>query len=133
ETSITLPQVSFEDIVAPIKNHHLVIAAKEHRRALAAQLQQCFHYLAGCWPSIDVIPKENNSIFSVRLDMSQKADECLVTTMYVSDGQGAHSGFVRLAFREAAYHFYCGENEIQASLISSASVGATPTPATKFG
>ena len=29
--------------------------------------------------------------------------------------------------------FYCGENEIQASLISSASVGATPTPATNFG
>src|ERR1035441_5286086 len=27
----------------------------------------------------------------------------------------------------------CGENEIQASLISSASVGATPTPATNFG
>ena len=26
--------------------------------------------------------------------------------------------------------FHCGENEIQASLISSASVGATPTPAT---
>ena len=26
--------------------------------------------------------------------------------------------------------FLCGENEIQASLISSASVGATPTPAT---
>jgi hypothetical protein len=26
--------------------------------------------------------------------------------------------------------FYCGKNEIQASLISSASVGATPTPAT---
>ena len=29
--------------------------------------------------------------------------------------------------------FHCGENEIQASLISSASVGATPTPATNFG
>ena len=29
--------------------------------------------------------------------------------------------------------FYCGENEIQASLISSASVGATPTPATNLG
>src|SRR6266446_6628897 len=29
--------------------------------------------------------------------------------------------------------FHCGENEIQASLISSASVGATPTPATYFG
>ena len=28
--------------------------------------------------------------------------------------------------------FNCGENEIQASLISSASVGATPTPATNF-
>src|SRR5206468_8297018 len=28
--------------------------------------------------------------------------------------------------------FHCGENEIQASLISSASVGATPTPATIF-
>src|SRR5260221_13376872 len=28
--------------------------------------------------------------------------------------------------------FYRGENEIQASLISSASVGATPTPATIF-
>ena len=28
--------------------------------------------------------------------------------------------------------FYCGVNEIQASLISSASVGATPTPATNF-
>jgi len=28
--------------------------------------------------------------------------------------------------------FYCGENEIQASLISSASVGATPTPATNL-
>src|ERR1700688_2177580 len=28
--------------------------------------------------------------------------------------------------------FYRGENEIQASLISSASVGATPTPATTF-
>ena len=28
--------------------------------------------------------------------------------------------------------FHCGENEIQASLISSASVGATPTPATNF-
>ena len=28
--------------------------------------------------------------------------------------------------------FYCGENEIQASLISSASVGATPTPATNI-
>jgi hypothetical protein len=28
--------------------------------------------------------------------------------------------------------FYRGENEIQASLISSASVGATPTPATNF-
>src|SRR5215472_15264305 len=26
--------------------------------------------------------------------------------------------------------FHCGENEIRASLISSASVGATPTPAT---
>ena len=26
----------------------------------------------------------------------------------------------------------CGENEIQASLISSAFVGATPTPATNF-
>ena len=26
--------------------------------------------------------------------------------------------------------FHCGENEIQASLISSTSVGATPTPAT---
>jgi hypothetical protein len=26
----------------------------------------------------------------------------------------------------------CGENEIQASLISSASVGATPTPATNI-
>ena len=30
-------------------------------------------------------------------------------------------------------NFNCGENEIQASLISSASVGATPTPATNFG
>jgi hypothetical protein len=29
-----------------------------------------------------------------------------------------------------ACHFNCGENEIQASFISSASVGATPTPAT---
>src|SRR5450759_3384121 len=29
--------------------------------------------------------------------------------------------------------FHCGENEIQASLISSASVGATPTPATILG
>ena len=29
--------------------------------------------------------------------------------------------------------FHCGENEIQASLISSASVGATPTPATNLG
>ena len=28
--------------------------------------------------------------------------------------------------------FRCGENEIQASLISSASVGATPTPATSL-
>ena len=28
---------------------------------------------------------------------------------------------------------YCGENEIQASLISSASVDATPTPATNIG
>ena len=28
--------------------------------------------------------------------------------------------------------FHCGENEIQASPISSASVGATPTPATNF-
>ena len=28
--------------------------------------------------------------------------------------------------------FHCGENEIQASLISSASVGATPTPATNL-
>jgi len=28
--------------------------------------------------------------------------------------------------------FYCGENEIQASPISSASVGATPTPATNL-
>jgi hypothetical protein len=28
--------------------------------------------------------------------------------------------------------FHCGENEIQASLISSASVGATPTPATSL-
>src|SRR5207247_626660 len=28
--------------------------------------------------------------------------------------------------------FNCGENEIQASLISSASVGATPTPATSL-
>ena len=28
--------------------------------------------------------------------------------------------------------FNCGENEIQASLISSASVGATPTPATNI-
>ena len=28
--------------------------------------------------------------------------------------------------------FHCGENEIQASLISSASVGATPTPATNI-
>ncbi len=30
-------------------------------------------------------------------------------------------------------NFNCGENEIQASLISSASVGATPTSATNFG
>ena len=29
--------------------------------------------------------------------------------------------------------FHCGENEIQVSLISSTSVGATPTPATNFG
>ena len=29
-------------------------------------------------------------------------------------------------------NFNCGENEIQASLISSASVGATPTPATNI-
>ena len=29
--------------------------------------------------------------------------------------------------------FHCGENEIQASLISSASVGATPTPAINLG
>jgi hypothetical protein len=29
--------------------------------------------------------------------------------------------------------FHCGENQIQASLINSASVGATPTPATIFG
>jgi hypothetical protein len=29
-------------------------------------------------------------------------------------------------------NFHCGENEIRASLISSASVGATPTPATIF-
>ena len=28
--------------------------------------------------------------------------------------------------------FHCGENEIQESLISSTSVGATPTPATTF-
>src|SRR5260221_8459459 len=31
-----------------------------------------------------------------------------------------------------AGRFYCGENEIQASLISSASGGATPTPATSL-
>ena len=31
-----------------------------------------------------------------------------------------------------AGHFYCGENEIQVSLISSTFVGATPTPATTF-
>ena len=31
------------------------------------------------------------------------------------------------------HQFHCGENEIQASLISSASVGATPTPATNLG
>ena len=30
------------------------------------------------------------------------------------------------------HHFYCGENEIQVSLISSTFVGATPTPATTF-
>ena len=30
-------------------------------------------------------------------------------------------------------NFNCGENEIQVSLISFASVGATPTPATIFG
>ncbi len=29
--------------------------------------------------------------------------------------------------------FHCGENEIQASLINSASVGATPTPAANLG
>ena len=33
---------------------------------------------------------------------------------------------------KAACQFHCGENEIRASLISSAFVGATPTPATIF-
>ena len=37
--------------------------------------------------------------------------------------------FARASARQA--NFNCGENEIQASLINSASVGATPTPATK--
>ena len=32
----------------------------------------------------------------------------------------------------SASHLHCGENEIQASLISSASVGAIPAPATKI-
>jgi hypothetical protein len=36
------------------------------------------------------------------------------------------------ALPAASTNFNRGENEIQASLISSASVGATPTPATNF-
>ena len=36
------------------------------------------------------------------------------------------------AFLVLNSQFNCGENEIQASLISSASVGATPTPATSL-
>ena len=41
----------------------------------------------------------------------------------------AHAG----ALPADSTNINCGENEIQASLISSASVGATPTPATNFG
>ena len=41
----------------------------------------------------------------------------------------AHMGAVPID----STNFNCGENEIQASLISSASVGATPTPATNLG
>ena len=41
----------------------------------------------------------------------------------------AHAG----ALPADSTNINCGENEIQASLISSASVGATPTPATNLG
>ena len=41
----------------------------------------------------------------------------------------AHMGAVPID----STNFNCGENEIQASLISSASVSATPTPATNLG
>ena len=40
----------------------------------------------------------------------------------------AHAG----ALPADSTNFNCGENEIQASLISSASAGATPTPATSL-
>src|SRR5580704_4394192 len=40
------------------------------------------------------------------------------------------SKLMRERYPPDSTNFNCGENEIQASLISSASVGATPTPAT---
>ena len=50
-------------------------------------------------------------------------------------GSRAEAGFVIVVLWATARqaNFNCGENEIQASLISSASVGATPTPATISG
>src|SRR5690349_3093638 len=50
--------------------------------------------------------------------------------MNVSDGQCAHILCGSIGVRGCYFQIYCGENEIQASLISSDSAGATPAPAT---
>ena len=74
-----------------------------------------------------------------RVSKTQFARGSTETSRQFSRGRGrqvmhlpckqAHAG----ALPADSTNFNCGENEIQASLISSASVGATPTPATNLG
>jgi hypothetical protein len=73
-----------------------------------------------------------------QVDMGRYPSTPPAFARYVLAGEGcravalAKAGLYRpvLSGLRLGKPFHCGENEIQASPISSASVGATPTPAT---
>jgi hypothetical protein len=71
--------------------------------------------------------------FQNRAGQGQHLDGLPLGSWPTSKAPALQAGSCGSVTRRLHQFHHCGENEIQASLINSASVGATPTPATILG